>query len=101
MMRITIIGPDNAVGVDGNFYFGLNLSECGLPENFWALQWNETGGDKGHIEYGPVDRQNEPITQLPQWAFSCIEVWQSKVDEVLLLKEAEERAIAENMALQQ
>jgi hypothetical protein len=100
-MRLVIIGADNAVGVNGEFYFGLDLSGCGLPENFWALQWNEKGGEKGHIEYHSPDVQNVVITEIPQWALSCIEVWQARVDEIAALKEAEKIAIAENLASQQ
>ena len=40
-MRLVIIGVDTTVGVDGNFREGLDLSQCGLPTNFWAFQWNE------------------------------------------------------------
>jgi hypothetical protein len=60
MMRITIIGVDGAVGVDGNFRLnGLDLSQCGLPENFWAFQWNQKGDNTGEIEYNSPMIQND------------------------------------------
>jgi hypothetical protein len=80
-MRLVIIGVDNTVGVDGNFRNGLDLVGCGLPENFWALQWNEHGDEKGHIEYNSPMIQNQEITEVPNWANACVAVWQAKLDQ--------------------
>ena len=91
-MRITIIGVDNAVGVDGNFRHDLDLSQCGLPVNFWALQWNERGDNTGHIEYDSPLLDNTSITELPAWANACIAVWQAKLDQEAAEAEAEAAA---------
>jgi hypothetical protein len=79
MMRLVII-KDGTVGVSGQFIEGLDLSQCGLPENFWALQWEERGANSGHIEYDSPLIDNTPITELPAWANACIAVWQAEVD---------------------
>lgn len=81
MMRITIVGADNAVGVDGNFRGGLDLSKCGLPANFWAFQWNQEGDNTGEIEYNSPMIQNDRVTEIPAWATECIAVWQAKLDQ--------------------
>jgi hypothetical protein len=81
MMRITIVGVDNAVGVDGIFRGGLDLSECGLPVNFWAFQWNQEEDNTGEIEYNSPMIQNDRVTELPEWATACISVWQAKLDQ--------------------
>ena len=80
-MRITIIGVDGSVGVDGTFCNGLNLSQCGLPANFWAFQWGEHGQESGHIEYNSPMIQNETVTKVPVWATACIAVWQARLDQ--------------------
>lgn len=80
-MRLVIIKSTNTVGKDGDFRDDLDLSGCGLPANFWALQWNERGGDTGHIEYNSPTIQNDNITELPVWATACVAVWQAKLDQ--------------------
>lgn len=75
-MKLTIVPVDNAVYVDGLFHGGLDLSACNIPSEVHALQWNET---KGWIEF--IDRddgtkpQNQPITELPQWANDAKAKW--------------------------
>jgi hypothetical protein len=81
-MRLVIIGPDSSVGVNGEFIAKLDLSGCGLPANFWALQWNERGDNTGHIEYNSSLIENTPITEIPAWANACIAVWQTALDEI-------------------
>jgi len=81
MMRITIVGADNAVGVNGNFRGDLDLSQCGLPANFWAFQWNQNGDNTGEIEYNSPMIQNDLVTEIPAWATSCIAVLQAKLDQ--------------------
>ena len=80
-MRITIVGTDSAVGVDGNFRGDLDLSQCGLPVNFWAFQWNQNGDNIGEIEYNSPMIQNDLVTEIPAWANACIAVWQAKLDQ--------------------
>jgi predicted nicotinamide N-methyase len=96
MMRITIIGVDSVVGVDGVFRGGLDLSQCGLPENFWAFQWNEHGNNAGHIEYNSPLIQNDTVNEIPVWANACVSVWQAKLDQEAAEIEAE-RIAAEQM----
>jgi len=91
MMRISIIGVDGAVGKDGLFRNGLDLSQCGLPANFWAFQWGERGQESGHIEYDSPMIQNDFVTEIPAWATACIAVWQAKLDQ-----EAAEAAAQQN-----
>jgi hypothetical protein len=79
MMRL-VIQKDGTVGVSNVFAQGLDLSQCGLPENFWALQWEERGINRGHIEYDSPLIDNTEITELPSWANACIAVWQAEID---------------------
>jgi len=85
-MKLTIIPIDGAVYKDGYSYSGLNLSF--VPSSVHALQWKDT---KGWIEFVDNDDgtkpQNESITELPNWANTCVTKW----DEA---KAAEEAAIA-------
>lgn len=89
-MRLVIL-QDGTVGKDGVFYETLDLSGCGLPQNFWALQWNEHGDNTGHIEYNSPMLDNTAITELPDWATACVAVWQ-------VAKDAQDAAIAEAAA---
>jgi len=81
-MRVVIIKSTNTVLKDGLSIDNLDLSSCGLPSNLWALQWNEKGGEKGHIEYDDPLVQNEDITELPSWANSCLTVYQTELDRI-------------------
>lgn len=102
-MRITIISGngDNSVYVDGTATGGLDFSNCGLPANFWALQWGEDGTESGHIEFNSPSIQNENITELPSWVQTCIDVMNAKIAEdeaaaaALAASEAEAAAAAE------
>lgn len=79
-MKLTIIVDDNTVYVDGLMKAyapnPLDLSLCGIPENVSALQWKDT---QGWIEFkeNPDGSKppNEPLTALPDWANSCVVVW--------------------------
>ena len=92
-MRITIISGngDNSVYVDGESRGDLDLSQCGLPENFWAFQWNEKGNNKGHIEFNSPEMQNQEVTEVPTWANNCVAVFHAKIQQ----EAAEEAAAAE------
>lgn len=77
-MRLTIVTADNKVNKDGVGYSDLDLSSCGIPDNVWALQWQDTSGwieDKSSL----VD--NIPISELPGWANACLVVWQQAYDD--------------------
>lgn len=45
-MRFTIIADDNSVGIDGEFFFPINLSQ--LDSSIHAVQWY---GEYGDVEY--------------------------------------------------
>ena len=96
-MRITIVGADRAVGVHGNFRGDLDLSQCGLPANFWAFQWGEHGQESGHVEYNSPMIQNDAVTEIPAWATACVAVWQAKLDQEAAEAEAD-RIVAEQAA---
>ena len=82
MRLVIIVGyGDNAVSKDGVFRSGLDLSECGLPDGFWAFQWNQEGNDTGEVEYKSSQKQNERVLEIPSWANACITVWQAKLDQ--------------------
>lgn len=96
-MRLTIIVPDNAVGIDGLFY-QVNLDGL-VPQNLHALQWY---GDRGEEEY--IDENgtptNVPIESLDAYQ-AAIQAWQNAHDAATApppqpsLKEAKARRIAE------
>ena len=79
-MKLTIVVEDNKVYVDGvvkaSAPLPLDLSNCGIPSNVWALQWKDASG---FIEFQDnpdgTKPPNEPITILPQWALYCVDVW--------------------------
>jgi hypothetical protein len=72
--RVTIITYDNAVYLDLFVYTDLDLSTCGIPANIHALQWNT---NSGWIEYTD-GTHNQDITELPQWALNCVDVWEAR-----------------------
>lgn len=89
-MRLVILAETNTVGKDNVIYDNLDLSSCGLPENLWALQWNDN--NTGHIEYNsPID--NDPITELPSWAQACLIKYEERAAEI-----AVEEAKAKDLA---
>lgn len=82
-MKLTIIPSDGFVNVDGDpKHIPLDLSGCGVPVDVHALQWFDV---QGWIEFSdPIDPfmpkpPNQVITELPQWANNCVEVWQDWV----------------------
>ena len=75
-MKLTIVVADNAVNKDGVGNGGLDLSSCSIPNNVWALQWDN---DSGHIEYIGTT-PNEEITELPAWATAAEALWQNAED---------------------
>lgn len=72
-MKIGIVVADNAVTKDGKGFGSLDFSGCNIPENVWALQWDN---DHGHIEFNSELVQNENITELPAWAQLCLNKWE-------------------------
>ena len=81
-MKLTIIVEDNAVYVDGVMKayapLPLDLTQCGIPSNVHALQWNQTAGWIEFVDNPDGTKPvNEPITVLPEWALACEKVWQN------------------------
>jgi len=57
MTAITVIKADQAIYEDG-----VGILKCdmtGVPEDFWALQWD---GSKGHIEWTDLSKANTIIS---------------------------------------
>ena len=84
-MNLAIIPIDGAAYINGVSYSGLQIV---APSGVHALQWKST---KGWIEFVDSDEgikpQNEPITDLPEWALMAVARWQEA-------KDAEDAAIA-------
>lgn len=99
-MRLVIIKETGTVGKDGETYDDLDLSSCNLPNNLWALQWYDN--NTGHIEYDSPMTQNDEITELPDWANACINVWQATKEAAIAAEAAAVAAIqaAEKKAAQ-
>ena len=71
LTRLTIIVADKAVYKNSEGYSDLDFSDCGIPEDVWAFQW-ENGS--GWIEFKD-SRENEPFTgsNFPLWVNNCVE----------------------------
>lgn len=96
-MRLTIIPSDSVVGVNNQFIGGLDLSTCDVPISVHALQWYETEGELEFVENPDRTKpQNEIITTLPDWADSCVVVWNAAkavIDEAARSAEEAEKPI--------
>ena len=78
-MRLTIIKPDNMVGIDSEFY-KVNLDY--LPADIHAVQWD---GEYGHIE--KVDKPTEFIGSIKQFD-SVVPLWEkAKADHLAMIAE--------------
>lgn len=96
-MRLTIIVPDNMVGIDGQFY---EIDLAGkVPANLHALQWYDGRGEEEYIDEDGVPR-NEFIESLDVYQ-AVIQAWQVAHAEATAmpplpsLGEAKARRIAE------
>lgn len=91
-MKITIIPIDGAVYKDGYSHSRLDLSSA--PADVHALQFSTTS-NAGWIEYKDDEfgnkPNNQPITELPSWANTCLTKW----DEAETARLAAEEAAAE------
>lgn len=97
-MRVTVINPDKAIGVDGEFYSGLTF---GLSDDIHAIQWYGTWGE---VEYAltlvdgqPFKPENKSITDFTPYEH-LIAVWQQAKTEFELeiaLRAEEARLAAE------
>ena len=77
-MRLVITAEGKVRKEDKSYM--CDLSSCGLPENFWALQWEESELNKGHIEFNSPMIPNQDITSLPAWVDACLQKWQAAHD---------------------
>ena len=82
MSNLTIIVDDNAVYLDGMVLSNLDLAPANIPTNIHALQWKT---NVGWIEFidnpdGSKSKNNEPINALPDWANSCISIFNTQVE---------------------
>lgn len=70
LSRLTIIVADKAVYKNSTGYSDLDFSDCGIPENVWAFQW-ENG--EGWIEFKGND-ENETFVgnDFPAWVVNCV-----------------------------
>lgn len=93
--RLTIIPIDGLVITDivpETLISHLDFSQCGVPNNVHALQWNnpswpdpqnthliglQYGQGSGWIEFRSSE-PNQEITELPEWAINCYNVWLEK-----------------------
>ena len=82
-MQLTIVKEDNIILVDGLAQW-FDLSGYSLPENLWALQWQDKAGE---IEY--TDENNEIIDSLPDWTNAVIEEHKRLVEDQKLQQEKE------------
>ena len=75
-MNLTIIAQDKAVYLDGGVLTDLDFSETGILENVHSLQWKT---NIGWIQFS--DGSNiEVINVLPDWAESCISVFNEQYE---------------------
>jgi len=80
MSNLTIIVDDNAVYLDGGVLTGLDLTPANIPANVHALQWKT---NIGWIETRPnadfTQDPNQIINELPDWANSCVAIFNNQV----------------------
>lgn len=77
-MRLTIVADDGAVGVDGEFFSGLDLSA--LDPAIHAVQWY---GEFGEVEFKTVFQNGKPhhpenqyITDVSPYQFA-VDAWEA------------------------
>lgn len=71
LYRLTVVVADKAVYKNAEGYSDLDFSDCGIPEDVWAFQW-ENG--EGWIEFKD-SRENERVvgTDFPGWVNTCVQ----------------------------
>ena len=87
-MRVTVINPDKAVGVDGEFYSGLTLN---LGDEIHAIQWYDTWGEVEFtivlVDGRPHKPENMVITDFTPYEH-VVATWQQAKTEAALAKAA-------------
>lgn len=98
-MRLTIVADDGAVGVDGEFFSGLDLSQ--LDASVHAVQWY---GEYGEVEYKTqlengafVKPANVLITDATPYQFA-VDVWNTAKAQAIAAAEAAAAAAAQSAA---
>jgi hypothetical protein len=76
-MKLTIIPSDKTVYVNSISFGNLNLTTANIPSNIHALQWDDVVGS---IEFNDPNIDNQSITELPDWANTCVSIWQIAYD---------------------
>ena len=77
MSAITIVPEDGTVIINGTGMSDLDMVAFNIPEDVHALQWQ---GVSGWIE--TKKPSNIPIDTLPEWAESCVSLYNNKADEI-------------------
>lgn len=77
-MELTIVKPDNMVGVNKEFYYIDIASHPGL-NGIRAVQWNET---YGHIEYENVSNEALNAESVKQF-YPIVELWNIEKNKVI------------------
>ena len=89
MARVTIIPIDQTVYVGDVWIQGIDMT--GVPENIHAIQWNWNDSGVGELEYND-GTQNESISEFPDWAVTCVERFDTKLEEIRVQEAAAEAA---------
>lgn len=95
--RIAVIPDDGTVIHNRVGLSNLDLSNCGLPKNLHALQWNGSSGI-GEVEF--TDKDNEQLWEFPDWALAAIEVHAKELDSLLNPKPFDNEDILNNVHMQ-
>lgn len=75
--RVTVLVPDGAVYLDQAVTLGLDLSNCGIPEDVRCMHWEDGAGEIQYVDTRP----NLDITEIPQWALNCVQLWFREIHE--------------------
>lgn len=71
LRRLTVVVADKAVYKNSEGYCDLDFSDCGIPEDVWAFQWED---GFGWTEFKD-SRENEPFngSDFPEWVTKCVQ----------------------------
>lgn len=81
-MRLTIVADDNAVGIDGEFFSDLDLTQ--LDSSVHAVQWN---GEYGQVEY-KTRVENGAFVKPPNALITDVAAYQFAIAAWAVAKEA-------------
>jgi hypothetical protein len=93
-MRVTVINPDKAIGVGGEFFLNLPFT---LDPSIHAIQWYDTWGEVEYVvrlvDQKPFKPVNETITSFEPFSY-LLDVWQVAKDEAVAQEAARLAALA-------